>query len=61
MSLQTNSAFVTLSPSQALRIIDIPGHPRIRGQFQEYFTDAKVIAFVVDASTISRNGQAVAE
>ena len=49
------------SRTESLRLIDIPGHPRIRDQFQEYLPHAKAIAFVVDASTVSRNGPAVAE
>ncbi|KAG6331945.1 hypothetical protein ID866_7142 [Astraeus odoratus] len=61
MSLQTNSADVVLSPSTTLRVVDVPGHPRIRGQFREHLGDARAVAFVVDASTISRNGHAVAE
>jgi len=44
-----------------LRVIDIPGHPRIRDQFREHLSDANAVAFVVDASTVSRNGPAVAE
>lgn len=61
-SMQTNVAAVSLPPThKTLRIIDVPGHPRIRDQFREYITDAKAIAFVVDASTISRNGSVVAE
>ncbi|KIJ69045.1 hypothetical protein HYDPIDRAFT_105614 [Hydnomerulius pinastri MD-312] len=60
-SLQTNSTQVVLSPTKTLRVVDVPGHPRIRGQFQEHLVDAKAIAFVVDATTISRNGSAVAE
>jgi len=60
-SLQTNSVQMALSPTQTLRVIDVPGHPRIRDQFREHLSDAKAIAFVVDCSTISRNGSAVAE
>lgn len=60
-SLQSNSSIVELSPSKTLRIVDVPGHPRVRDQFQEYLSDAKAIAFVVDTSTVSRNGAAVAE
>ncbi|KAF8625635.1 hypothetical protein AX15_005282 [Amanita polypyramis BW_CC] len=61
-SLQTNSAVYSLpQPKKMLRIIDVPGHPRLRDQFQSYMPSAKAIAFVVDASTISRNGTAVAE
>ncbi|KAF9227499.1 hypothetical protein BS17DRAFT_773882 [Gyrodon lividus] len=60
-SLQTNSTQVVLSPNKTLRVIDVPGHPRIRDQFREHLGDAKAIAFVVDSSTISRNASVVAE
>ncbi|KAG5338425.1 hypothetical protein C0989_007309 [Termitomyces sp. Mn162] len=60
-SLQTNSSLVNLSPQKSIRVVDVPGHPRIRDQFREHLDDAKAIAFVVDASTVSRNGAVVAE
>ncbi|KAI0372913.1 P-loop containing nucleoside triphosphate hydrolase protein [Pilatotrama ljubarskyi] len=61
-SMQTNAALVALpSTHRILRVIDVPGHPRIRDQFQEHLPQAKGIAFIVDASTVSRNGAAVAE
>ncbi|KAL7283595.1 hypothetical protein ACG7TL_003030 [Trametes sanguinea] len=61
-SMQTNAALVALPSSRkAIRVIDVPGHPRIRGQFQEHMSEAKALAFVVDSSTVSRNGAAVAE
>lgn len=60
-SLQTNSVQMTLSSTTTLRVIDVPGHPRIRDQFREHLQDAKAIAFVVDCSTVSRNGSVVAE
>ncbi|KAI0699688.1 signal recognition particle receptor beta subunit-domain-containing protein [Cytidiella melzeri] len=61
-SMQTNMALISLpGSSEALRIVDVPGHPRIRDQVSEYMPDAKAVAFVVDASTVSRNGAAVAE
>ncbi|KAG5636201.1 hypothetical protein H0H81_008871, partial [Sphagnurus paluster] len=57
-----NSSVVALSaPNKTIRVVDIPGHPRIRDQFQEHLNDAKAVAFVVDASTVSRNGAVVAE
>jgi len=60
--LQTNSSTLALPErKKTIRVVDIPGHPRIRDQFQEYLDDAKAVVFVVDASTISRNGAAVAE
>jgi len=61
MSLQTNSTIVALSASKTLRVVDVPGHPRIRDQFRDHIGVAKAVVFVVDASTISRNGQAIAE
>jgi len=60
-SLQTNSSIASLSPKKHIRVIDVPGHPRIRDQFKDHLNDAKIIAFVVDASTVSRNGAIVAE
>ncbi|KAF9819789.1 hypothetical protein IEO21_01880 [Rhodonia placenta] len=56
----SNSAVVPLA-QKTLRIIDIPGHPRIRDQFREHMQDARGIVFVVDASTVARAGPAVAE
>ncbi|KAJ8598034.1 hypothetical protein M405DRAFT_802909 [Rhizopogon salebrosus TDB-379] len=60
-SLQVNTCLVPLSPSQFVPVVDIPGHPRIRDQFQEHLSTARAVAFVVDTSTISRNGSIVAE
>ncbi|CAL1705189.1 unnamed protein product [Somion occarium] len=61
-SMQTNTSVVSLSPTaKPLLVVDVPGHPRIRDQFKDYLLDAKAVAFVVDSSTISRNGPAVAE
>ncbi|KAG1891177.1 signal recognition particle receptor beta subunit-domain-containing protein [Suillus subluteus] len=60
-SLQVNTSIMPLSPVGILPVIDIPGHPRIRDQFQEHLVNARAVVFVVDASTISRNGSTVAE
>ncbi|KDR73656.1 hypothetical protein GALMADRAFT_251437 [Galerina marginata CBS 339.88] len=60
-SMQTNSSVISLSPKKSIRVVDVPGHARLRNQFQEYLPDAKVIGFVVDANTVSRNAPAVAE
>ncbi|TFK55070.1 hypothetical protein OE88DRAFT_996248 [Heliocybe sulcata] len=61
-SLQTNTSLVALSnPQKPLTAIDVPGHPRIRDQFKEHLPQAKAVVFVVDSSTVSRNGPAVAE
>jgi len=61
-SLQINTSFIVLPhKNKTLRVVDIPGHPRIRHQYREHFSEAKAVVFVIDASTISRNGAAVAE
>ena len=64
-SLQPNISAISLpSPEKhprAAKLIDIPGHPRIRDQFRDHLSNAKALIFVVDASTIARNGASVAE
>lgn len=61
-SLQPNVAVYSFPQSKkTIRLVDIPGHPRLRDQFQNHITNAKAIAFVVDANSISRNGAAIAE
>ncbi|PPQ91428.1 hypothetical protein CVT25_014316 [Psilocybe cyanescens] len=60
-SMQINSAVVSISSDKSIRVVDIPGHARLRNQFEEYLPETKVVGFVVDASTISRNAPAVAE
>ncbi|TFY57981.1 hypothetical protein EVJ58_g6694 [Rhodofomes roseus] len=59
-SMQPNVSSMHLQ-DKSLRVVDVPGHPRIRDQFREYMADAQGIAFVVDSSTVSRNGAVVAE
>ena len=62
VSYQTNTALYTIPDTKnTLRVVDIPGHPRIRDQFRDYLPESKAIVYVVDASTISRNGPAAAE
>lgn len=64
-SMQTNASVMSLSSSESpprlIKVVDIPGHSRLRHSFNENLNDAKAIAFVVDATTIARNGAAVAE
>lgn len=60
-SMQINSSIASISPKKTIRVVDIPGHPRLRNQILEHLADAKVVGFVIDASTVSRNGPAVAE
>lgn len=61
-SMQTNASIVTLpSSGKTFRVVDVPGHPRIRDQFEEHLLSARAVIFVVDTSTVSRVGPAVAE
>jgi len=62
-SLFVNSSIVTSQSSKKkpLCIVDVPGHQRLRDAFKDYIPDAKAIVFVVDASSITRNGKIVAE
>ncbi|KIJ41285.1 hypothetical protein M422DRAFT_172657, partial [Sphaerobolus stellatus SS14] len=64
-SLQSNVSVVTLPSSgkhhRTAKLIDIPGHPRIRDQFKDHLSDAKAVIFVVDASAVARNGASIAE
>ncbi|KAI5121674.1 hypothetical protein M0805_002750 [Coniferiporia weirii] len=60
-SFQVNNSLVQLSPKGPLQVVDVPGHQRLRGPFRTHVPDAKAIVFVVDSSTISRNGRDVAE
>jgi signal recognition particle receptor subunit beta len=60
-SSQTNTSELVLADGRPLRLVDVPGHPRIRGQFAEHLAGAKALVFVVDANTVSRSGPAVAE
>ncbi|KAH9997324.1 signal recognition particle receptor beta subunit-domain-containing protein [Russula vinacea] len=59
-SLQTNTCVFSLN-KKATTLVDVPGHPRIRDQFREHLAAAKAIVFVVDTSSVSRNGPIVAE
>ena len=59
--MQTNSGVAPLSSKRSIRVVDVPGHARLRDQFQEYMPETKVIGFIVDANNVSRNAPAVAE
>jgi signal recognition particle receptor subunit beta len=60
-SMQTNASVMTLSSNKSIRVIDVPGHPRLRYQFHDHLSDAKGVGLVVDTNSVSRNAPAVAE
>jgi signal recognition particle receptor subunit beta len=60
-SIQSNSTLYTTSHGRTLRLVDIPGHPRLRDQFTDHLEDTAAVIFVVDSASVARNGAAVAE
>ncbi|KAL0578687.1 hypothetical protein V5O48_003307 [Marasmius crinis-equi] len=61
-SLQTNVSLMSVAGKKnPVKVVDVPGHPRIRDQFRDYLSEAKGIVFVADSNLVSRNGAAVAE
>jgi len=52
---------MTFSSNKSIRVIDVPGHPRLRDRFQDHLSDAKAVGFVVDTNSVSRNAPAAAE
>ncbi|KIK59581.1 hypothetical protein GYMLUDRAFT_169536 [Collybiopsis luxurians FD-317 M1] len=61
-SMQPNSSFLTIPGKKGpVQVVDVPGHPRLQSQFKESLNSAKVIVFIVDANTISRNAAHAAE
>jgi signal recognition particle receptor subunit beta len=61
--MQVNETqFLKEAESKApIRLVDIPGHPRIRAQFTEHLSSAKGVIFVVDTMTVTRNAMSTAE
>ncbi|KEP53863.1 signal recognition particle receptor subunit beta [Rhizoctonia solani 123E] len=60
-SIQANSTLYTTAHGRTLRLVDIPGHPRLRDQFTDHLEDTAAVVFVVDSASIARNGAVVAE
>lgn len=45
-----------------IRVIDVPGHERLRGRFfEQYKTTAKGLIFVIDSVTVQKDIRDVAE
>ncbi|WVO21830.1 uncharacterized protein IAS62_003144 [Cryptococcus decagattii] len=44
-----------------IRLVDIPGHPRLRDEAKKYIADTAGVIFVVDIQGIVRNASGVAE
>lgn len=60
-SLKENFGFLTLEKG-IVRLVDLPGHERLRMRFLEnYKNTTKALAFVVDSSAIQKEIKDVAE
>lgn len=54
--------YVAEGSGKLLRVIDVPGHERLRGRFfDQYKKTAKGIVFVVDSVTVQKDIRDVAE
>lgn len=54
--------YVNEDNGATLRVLDIPGHERLRGRFfDQYKTTAKGIIFVIDSVTVQKDIRDVAE
>ena len=47
--------------SKAVKLVDVPGHPRVRGKFRTYLDRARGILFVIDAVDFTPHKTAIAE
>ncbi|WVR05029.1 hypothetical protein IAU60_002041 [Kwoniella sp. DSM 27419] len=60
------TSFILSSPdddgaTKTLRLVDLPGHPRLRDQLKTHVKDATAVVFVVDVQAIVRNASSIAE
>lgn len=46
---------------KAVKVVDFPGHPRLRGNLPKFLNRAKSIVFVVDSTTVSRDVTPICE
>lgn len=47
--------------SKGVQLVDVPGHPRVRGKFRSFLDKARGILFVVDAVDFTPHKTATAE
>ncbi|KAK1924738.1 signal recognition particle receptor beta subunit-domain-containing protein [Papiliotrema laurentii] len=66
-SVQSSTATVPLaspdepSVTKPVKLVDLPGHPRLRDEIHASLPDASAVVFVVDIAAVVRNAAAVAE
>ncbi|WVW83319.1 hypothetical protein I302_105338 [Kwoniella bestiolae CBS 10118] len=47
--------------SKLIKLVDLPGHPRLKDELKKYVREASAVVFVVDIQALVRNSAAVAE
>lgn len=64
-SLTTNASLLTLtedgSSSATVKLIDVPGHARLRDKLQSALKETDDVVFVIDVAAIQKNGAEVTE
>lgn len=61
-SLKENCGLTTLESSKTLRLVDLPGHERLRLRLLDnYKNSTKGLVFVIDSSTVQKDIKDVAE
>ncbi|WWC85295.1 uncharacterized protein L201_000157 [Kwoniella dendrophila CBS 6074] len=47
--------------TKPVKLVDLPGHPRLKDELKKYVKEASVVVFVIDVQALVRNSAAVAE
>lgn len=48
-------------PSKQIRLLDLPGHPRLQDELKAHLPDADGVVFLVDVQAVLRNAGTIAE
>jgi signal recognition particle receptor subunit beta len=67
--MKTSIASVLLSetqddptgPAKQIRLLDLPGHPRLQDDVKAHLPDADGLVFVVDVQALLKNAGSIAE
>uniref|UniRef100_A0A2M4AIA6 Signal recognition particle receptor subunit beta n=1 Tax=Anopheles triannulatus TaxID=58253 RepID=A0A2M4AIA6_9DIPT len=61
-SIKENIGSYTTSKGRELKVVDVPGHERLRGKFfDQYKTSAKAIVYMIDSATVQKDIRDVAD
>uniref|UniRef100_A0A2M3Z7P2 Signal recognition particle receptor subunit beta n=1 Tax=Anopheles braziliensis TaxID=58242 RepID=A0A2M3Z7P2_9DIPT len=61
-SIKENIGTYKTSKGRELKVVDVPGHERLRGKFfDQYKTSAKAIVYMIDSATVQKDIRDVAD